>query len=77
MKREKCIQTEKRYLCRDHFIPTDYKYVDSVKLKDNAVPSIFKLPEHMKIGKTRKSTGQTKIRGSFQSAFMFICTSNI
>ena len=38
----------------DQFISTDYKYVDSVKLKDNTVPSIFKLHEHTKVIKTRK-----------------------
>ena len=55
MKRDKFIPTKNSYLCGDHFIPTDYKYVDSIKLKDNAVPSIFKLPDHfMKIVKTRK-----------------------
>ena len=56
MKRDKFIQIENSYLCGDHFIPTGYKYVDSVKLKDNAVPSIFKLPEHTKIVKTRKAS---------------------
>ena len=42
MKRDIFIPTENSYLCGDHFIPIDYNYVDSVKLKDNAVPSIFK-----------------------------------
>ena len=54
MKRDKFIPTENSYLCGDDFIPTDYKYDDSVKLKDNAVPSIFKLSEHTKIVKARK-----------------------
>ena len=51
------------YLCGGHFIASAYKYVDSIKLKlnDNAVPSIFKLPEHfMKIVKTRKSPVKRK-----------------
>ena len=49
------------YLCGGHFIASDYKYVDSIKLNDNAVPSIFKLPEHfMKIVKTRKSPVKRK-----------------
>ena len=49
------------YLCGGYFIASDYKYVDSIKLNDNAVPSIFKLPEHfMKIVKTRKSPVKRK-----------------
>ena len=41
IKRDKFIPTKNSYLCGDHFIPTDYKYADSSKLKDNVVPSIF------------------------------------
>ena len=61
MKRDKFIPTKNSYLCGGHFIASDYKYVDSIKLNDNAVPSIFKLPEHfMKIVKTMKSPVKRK-----------------
>ena len=61
MKRDKFIPTKNSYLCGGHFIASAYKFVDSIKLNDNAVPSIFKLPEHfMKIVKTRKSPVKRK-----------------
>ena len=79
MKRDKFLPTENSYLCGNHFIPTHYKYVDSVKLKDNAVPSIFKLPEHRKIVKTRKPPVKRKfveVSSTISEACSSMCNSN-
>ena len=33
------------YLCSKHFLPEDYKFTNSTRLKDDAVPSIFNFQE--------------------------------
>ena len=46
--RDRFIPIDNSYLCGDHFIAADYnKYVDSIKLKDNVVPTIFKWPQYL------------------------------
>ena len=45
VKRENFQPTKWNYL--KHFTADDYKYKDSVRLKDDAVPRIFDFPEHL------------------------------
>ena len=47
IKRDNFVPTENSYLCGDHFNASDYKYIDSNKLKDAAVPSKFAFPGHL------------------------------
>ena len=47
IKRDHFVPTEHSYLCGDHFNASDYKYIDSNKLKDAAVPSKFAFPGHL------------------------------
>ena len=46
-RREKVTPTKNNYLCGEHVTPADYKFADSIKLKDDAVPSLFKFPHHL------------------------------
>ena len=56
MKREKWTPTASSYLCGKHFLETDYTYPSLLPhstslgkkyLKKDAVPSVFKFPEHL------------------------------
>ena len=47
VKREGFVPTANSFLCGKHFVRTDYKWSDSNRLKDNAIPTIFNFPEHL------------------------------
>lgn len=57
MKRKNFTPNQYSYLCSDHFIPSDYlnesrPELDKKLLKDEAVPSVFKFPQHLQKKRT-------------------------
>ena len=56
------------YLCSKHFLPEDYKFANSTRLKDVAVPSIFNFPEtssHYRPENEKKQKRKTPRKRSF------------
>ena len=47
MRRDRFVATSTCILCGKHFLPSDYKFLNSSRLKDDVVPSVFEFPEHL------------------------------
>ena len=43
--------TPHSFICSEHFLPSDFLtgYVNRRQLKDDAVPSVFSYPQHLKV----------------------------
>ena len=50
------------YLCSQHFMEQDYlPNAKRCVLKENAVPSVFAFPEHMKVKHARRKYSERKV----------------
>ena len=60
MKRDGFTPTRYSFLCEKHFKSNDYTFGDSWHLKENAIPTVFDFPSHLKKTLTGKKTTHEK-----------------